>query len=98
MRRLGLVSAVLLIASFAVAQAIGYGAPLLGDPSADLQAELAQVGRSENCDALRAQYNVEHQVWKQAVKKRAAADDQAHEAMMRAILGRLEALAGACSG
>lgn len=87
------ISAVLLLAAFAVAQASDYArAPLL--PAVDHQADLDAVARATGCGDLRASYNLDHQVWKQAVKKHDTAGDQEHLAMMRATLLRLAWLEG----
>src|SRR6266508_3022721 len=92
-------SAVLLLSAFAVAQATDYARqPLI--PAIDHQADLDAVAKATGCGDLRATHQQHYQVWKQAVKKHDAAEDQAHEAMMRATLLRLAALEqqGRCGG
>lgn len=94
-------SAVVFLAAFAVAQATDT-APLIPTTTtvSDHQAELAAVARTTGCYVLLSDYNLHHQVWKQAVKKHDPAEDAAHLALMRAILLRKAWLEerGRCGG
>lgn len=91
------VSALALLAAFAVAQASSYARqPLV----AEVAPYGAEIARETSCGSLRIRWTQELSVWKGGVRDGHDAMVEPHLNAMRAILRRLQALddQGACGG